>query len=275
VKRKVLRRQRPHRTHVDGVERVRVVELGAGRGGDLFVIAALLHLELVDAGDLVTHADAARAEDAALGVEHDVRAEVDDLGLLDLGRVDARVGVVVLEVVLLQRALAGLVTDRAVDRVIDQGELEHLLAGQRRLLVGGVHHHALADRLLAARLQLRVLLDRDQTLPAARRDRQAGVVAERADVDADRLGGLEDVRALGHRHGLAVDGERHRRGRGRRGGNRRRGGRRGLGRCVGAHLSHSPPIMLIMPKIGTMSAMRWFLKIFSAVDRCTNDGLRT
>jgi hypothetical protein len=61
-----------------------------GRGGDLLVIAALLHLELVLAGDLVTDPDAARAQDAALGVEDDVRAEVDDLGLLDLGRVDAR-----------------------------------------------------------------------------------------------------------------------------------------------------------------------------------------
>ena len=83
------------------------------------MIAAVRELELVLAGDLVAGADAARAQDAALLIEHDGRPEVDDLGLVDLRRVDARVGVVVVEVQLLQRALAGLVADRAVDRVVD------------------------------------------------------------------------------------------------------------------------------------------------------------
>ena len=81
---------------------------------------------------------------------------------------------------------------------LTQRELELLLARERRLRVGRVDDHAVADDLLAARLQLRVLLDRDQALPALRDDREARVVAERADVDAERARGLEHVRALGN-----------------------------------------------------------------------------
>src|ERR1700690_2913468 len=155
-------------------------------------------LELMLAGDLVAYADAARAQDAALLVEHDVRADVDDLRLVHLRRIDARVRVVVIEVQLLQRALAGLIADRAIDRMVDQRELELLLSGKRRLRVGRGDHHAFAAGLLTARLQLRVLLDRDQALPALRDDWQPRVVAKRTDVDADELRGLEHVRALGN-----------------------------------------------------------------------------
>ena len=56
---------------------------------------------------------------------------------------------------------------------------------------------------------------------------------------------------LGTRDRLAVDRQRD--------GSARRSGRVGGGGSEHgvAHLSHSPPIMLIMPKVGTMSAMRW------------------
>src|SRR5262249_17524202 len=135
--------------------------------------------------------------------------------------------------------------------------------------------HALAAGLLAARLELWVLLDRDQALPALRHDRQTGVVTERADVDAERARGLEHVGALLDRHRHAVDRQGHRIRR------RRRWGRgRGLDSVRGrvtyiGHLSHSPPIMLIMPKIGTTSAIRWPWMSWLAVERCTNDGERT
>jgi hypothetical protein len=134
----------------------------------------------------------------------------------------------VLEVQLLQRALAGLVADRAIDRMVDERELELLLARERRLRVRGPDDHAFADNLLAARLQLRVLLDRDEALAALRDDRETRVVAERADVDTEELRGLEHVGSLGNLHGLAIDGERDLvriRGHGRRGRSRGRGRR--------------------------------------------------
>ena len=88
-------------------------------------------LEAVGAGDLALEAQAARAEHAALGVEHD-RPEVDHLALLDL-LLELDLGVVeaVLHVLVLQVALAGLVADRAVDRVVDEQELERGAVGLR------------------------------------------------------------------------------------------------------------------------------------------------
>src|SRR5215208_2201003 len=55
------------------------------------------------------------------------------------------------------------------------------------------------------------------------------------------------------------------------------GDQRGLGNVLApeGYLSHSPPIMLIMPKMGTMSAMKWSWMRPEAVDRCTKLGLRT
>jgi hypothetical protein len=204
----VLGGERADRADVDGVDRVRVVELGARGGAELLVVAAVAHLELVLAGDLVTDPDAAGAKDAALGVEDDPGPQVDHLRLADLGHVDPRVGVVVVEVELLQGALAGLVADRAVDRVVQQGELEHLLAGQGGPVVVDLHHHAVGGDGLTRRLQLGRLLDAHQALAAAGRDAQARVVAERADVVAEQLGRLEHVGALGDRELLAVDGQR-------------------------------------------------------------------
>src|SRR5215831_6604704 len=58
-----------HRTDVDHVARVLVVESLAGEEADLGVIAPVEDAELAGVGHLVAVADAARAQDAALGVE--------------------------------------------------------------------------------------------------------------------------------------------------------------------------------------------------------------
>src|SRR6185503_6320194 len=76
---------------------------------------------------------------------------------------------------------------------------------------------------------------------------------KRADVEAERTRRFEHVRALGDGDALTIDRESD---------------------SLLAHLSHSPPIMLIMPKIGTTSAMRWLWISWPAVDRWTNDGDR-
>ena len=84
---------------------------------------------------IVAHeADAARAEDAALAVQHQRRAEIDvaphALAVEHAAR-ELHPALVRPERVreVLQRALAAFVAHRAVERVIDQQELEH--AGPR------------------------------------------------------------------------------------------------------------------------------------------------
>jgi hypothetical protein len=88
------------------------------------VAAAGVHAQLRVLADLAHEANAAGAEDAALLVEDHQLAQRDPLPQLHLGEVEARGGGVVLEVVVLQLALARLVADGAVDRVVHQQELE-------------------------------------------------------------------------------------------------------------------------------------------------------
>src|SRR5262249_31078510 len=64
--------QRADRADVDDVARVLVLEGLAGEQADLRVVAPVEDPELTGAGDLVAEPDAARAEDAALGVEDHV-----------------------------------------------------------------------------------------------------------------------------------------------------------------------------------------------------------
>ena len=98
----------------------------------------------------------------------------------------------------LQVALAALVADRAIERMVDQQELHHALA---RLL----HHRRVGDDLLpvgdrqrAGRLRLRRAgLHLDQAHAAVAGDRQALVVAEARDLDAGQLAGLQDVMPAG------------------------------------------------------------------------------
>src|SRR3712207_6116920 len=102
--------------------------------------------ELVVLGHLLAEADAAVAEDAALAVDRDQRRELERLaevalGLDEAGRARApAVGDV------LERALAALVADRAVERVVDEQELEHGVLRRVHALVLGVDDHAVLDR---------------------------------------------------------------------------------------------------------------------------------
>ncbi len=186
VETKILAGERPHRTQVHRVERIRAGHFLAGEGGDVRLVAAARDVELLVARHVAQETHAAIAQNAALLVEDQGGADVPGLVLLETGEVLAAVLEVVLHVVVLQRALAGLVADGTVQRVVEQ---QHLLHRRARAFGGvavGVHHHALGDHRLA----------RDPQAPAALGDElhlahaavavgaQAGVVAEVRDVDA-------------------------------------------------------------------------------------------
>ena len=111
----------------------------------------------------------------------------------------------------LQRALAALVADRAVERVVDEQELEDAVL---RLLgdVGfGLDDHAVAHREHAARLQAGAAagVDLDEAHTAHADRLHARVVAEPRDVDAVAFGGGDEQFAL-LRHDLdTVDRDWH------------------------------------------------------------------
>src|SRR5262249_32617563 len=110
------------------------------------------------------------------------------------------------EGVVLERALATLVADRAVQRVVDQLVLQDVGASADGQGCVGPDHHAFSDRGRAAGLRLgRPGADLHQAEPASsHRIELVGVAEDRA-LDDHLLGGLDDQCAPRYAHRLAVD----------------------------------------------------------------------
>ncbi len=162
------------------------------------------------AGDLAREPGAPIAQDAALTVEEDEVADRDRLLEVALLLDEPALPRPVRHRLVLERALAALVAHGAVERVVDQQELEDAvlrLLHQRRC---GVDDHAFRGVEHARDLQGRAsrTLDLDEA-HATHADRgHAWVVAEARDVDAVALGrGDHELAGLG-RDRLTVDGER-------------------------------------------------------------------
>ena len=117
---------------------------------------------------------------------------------MELGR--AHLGVerygsraVVLEVIVLQLALARLVADPAVDRMIEGEQLQDRLAiGLHRVGIGE-HAQSFRDRHVAGNLDPAASLDLHTADPAVARHRQLGMPAKVRDVEAVRERRLEDA----------------------------------------------------------------------------------
>src|SRR6185312_2318614 len=180
-------------------------------GRNFNVFAATYQADLRHAGDLGDEPDAARALDAAGHHRLDQRAhEFLFDGPLVVGI--AAVVAAIAHGLVLQVALPALVADRAVQRVVDQQELHHPVAGlldHRRV---GEDLHVLGGRELTGDLRLgRAGLHLDEAHAAVAGDGEALVVAETRDLLAGQFGHLQHVHAgfeldldavdFGFRHG--------------------------------------------------------------------------
>jgi hypothetical protein len=95
-------------------------------------------------------------------------------------------------VVILQTALARLVADRTIDRMIDQQKLKHTSHCFLYAIVIGAHNHPVVDDRRASRCQFRHLFDFDQAHSAVAVDRQIDVIAIERNLDAVILSSLND-----------------------------------------------------------------------------------
>ena len=171
------------------------------------MVAAVEDPELARAGDLVAEAHAARAEDAALGVQDDVRAEGHGLRLVHLLVGHPRVVEAMPHVVDLQPALSRLVAHRTVERVVDQVEFQDRPPRLLDPLGLGQDDHAVGRERVARDRRARRLLDVHHAEPALAGDGEPRMVAVVGDLDTERAGGLDQVRPRGHLDLAAVNGE--------------------------------------------------------------------
>src|SRR3984885_13656003 len=98
-------------------------------GPDERLGAALGEDQLVVLGDLLAEAHAAVAEDAALAVDRDQRRQRQRLLEMALGLDHPATPEPPAERDVLERALAALVADRAVERMVDEQELDDGILG--------------------------------------------------------------------------------------------------------------------------------------------------
>ncbi len=210
-----LRGQRADRAKVDHV----ALQLRGHRafeiGRDLHVLAAPDRAELGHARDLGREAHAARAMDAAVHDRLDQHADVlvfDRALVLVIARVVDAIG----HRLVLQVALAALIADRAVERMVDQQEFHHAFArllhhrrlGEDHLRRAVLVRHQVLHRHGAGGLRLgRPARHLDQAHAAVAGDREPLVEAEARNLRARRLARLQQ-RVLGRNVDLgAVDDE--------------------------------------------------------------------
>src|SRR5260370_42363115 len=96
--------------------------------GEHGVTAAVDESEHVVRGNSVAKSNATRAQNAALIIERNARTELHRLRLLHLVFKKAGTGPTILDAELLKLALARLVADRAIERMIDEEEFHYPLA---------------------------------------------------------------------------------------------------------------------------------------------------
>lgn len=180
------------RAEADHVVGIRVVEGHAIEPVDIGMGAAVDDAQRVGARDLAREAHAAAAQDAALVVQRDARAQFDQLALVQLGVVRTRFGQAVGTLVVLQGAFAGLVADAAIHRVVEQEELHHVLARAGHIVDLGLDAHLGRYHQVARWLQLGHAIDLDQAHAAAAGYRELVVVAEVRNLDAVAPGGLQN-----------------------------------------------------------------------------------
>jgi hypothetical protein len=114
-----------------------------------------------------------------------------------LANVKAALLAVVLHVVILQPALAGLIADRTVDRVIDQQKLQDGFPRGQDFGTLRQDRHALGHLRIAGDLQLGHLLDLDEAHAAISRDGKLRVIAVVRDRHSHLRRHLDDGLAFG------------------------------------------------------------------------------
>src|SRR5262249_20986341 len=150
-----------------------------------------------------------------VGEERDLRTDVRLVRRRVLAVDHPALGVAELVAVVLQLALAGLVADGAVERMIEQERFERLRLGGLGLRRIGDDDRAVLGRGLAAWQNLRLhcrlavfhVADFDETHSATGDDGEGGVPAVVGDKDAGPFCGLDTVEAffVADRDGGAVD----------------------------------------------------------------------
>src|SRR5919108_573050 len=113
-------RQRAYRTDVIDIGGQGIVEYPIRKDGDGGMIAAIDDRQLIRVRDFLQKTNAAGTFDAAFAVEHHVRPKDFPFTVVFLSRLEAARLQIMTHVIILQPAFPRLVTDRAIQRMVDE-----------------------------------------------------------------------------------------------------------------------------------------------------------
>ena len=182
--------ERTHGTDVDHVAREFGVHGVTDKGFDFRMLATVRHAQLHAASNLLAKAHTAGAMDAAAHLFHadewpDIFVEHHAFFF-----VVTRGTTAVAYRQVLQLAFTTLVTDGAIQRMVDEQKFHHRLLRLDGTLGFGVHHHALRHRCGASRHGLGGFLHIHQAHAAVGRDAQLFVITKMWNEGARLLGRL-------------------------------------------------------------------------------------
>ena len=184
--------ERAHGANVDHVAREFGVHGVADKGFDFRVLAAMGHAQLHAAGNFLAKAHATGAMDATAHLFH--ADEWPDVLVEDQAFffVVTRGTTAITHRQILQLAFAALVTDGAIQWMVDEQEFHHRLLRLDSAIGFGVHHHALRHRCGAGRHGLGGFLHVHQAHAAVGGNAQFLVITKMRNEGARLLGRLND-----------------------------------------------------------------------------------
>ena len=174
-------------------------------------VAAAEEADRADPLDVVAGGRAPPAEDACLAVEHEEGLRVVDGVRVERRPARRRKPVAGRRLAELAEAIAAVAAVAPIAGV--SMERVRSRTPRRRRVTPGVSvrdRHPLARREVARGGESPLALDLDQARAAGTEGRPVRVLAELGEGDAEAVHGVEDRGALGHLHGLRVDGQQQR-----------------------------------------------------------------
>ena len=182
--------QRAHRADIDTHAAFVAVEMVAFIRRNLGNRTTIHHAQRAHTHAFIANAHAAETEDATRAI---VKHHRRPLLLIDVPLVldEAAFARAVAEHHVLQFALAALIANRAIERMVGQQELERHLARLTHLLGIGADHHALGHRRGAGGRHLGSFFHFHQAHAASRLQRIAVVIAESRNLNAGLLGRID------------------------------------------------------------------------------------
>ena len=197
--------QRAHRANINHVAGQFGIHRLANKGRNFGMHITVDHAQFHHAGHFLTETYATRAMDAAAHLFH--RNEwanvLMEYNVLFFGV--ARTALTITDRQILQLAFAALITDRAIQRMVNQQKLHHTLLGSDGHFGVRKHFHAIGDRCCTSRQRLRCFFYLNQTHPAVGSDRQLLVITEVRNVDAQLAGSIHHGRTVSYLCLFAVD----------------------------------------------------------------------